>query len=164
MKYDFLFDHHVVNGLYPKADAFATSGQTDFINLKNYRRLTFFIHTGDATAGTADGVVTVQAADNAAGDNPVDIPFKYRKCLSSTTVDTWGALTDAAAAGFAMDAADNALYAIEVLASDVEAAQPGKPFVALTVTEDTDDPIVAGILAILSGPRYPQEVPVTAIA
>lgn len=163
-QHDFLHDHHVVNGLYPKADAFATSGATDFVSLANYRRATIFIHTGDATSGTANGVVTVEASAVAAGTSPTAIPFKYRKCLSSTTVDTWGALTDAAAAGFAMDAADNVLYMVEVLADEVEAAIADKPFISVKVTEDTNDPIVAGMLIILSEPRYCQDVPLSAIA
>ena len=38
------------------------------------------------------------------------------------------------------------------------------PFVKLKVTEDTVDPVVAGIICILSDPRYPAAVPKTAIA
>ena len=163
-KMDFLFDHHVINGIVPKADAFATSGTTDWINLASYGRITFVIHTGNATGGTANGVITVNASAVAAGSSPTALAFKYRVCASSTTVDTWGALTDAAAAGIAMTAGDNYIYTVEVLADDVEAAAAGKKFVALTVTEDSNDPIDAAVLVILSEPRYEQVVPLTAIA
>ncbi len=32
---DFLHDHHIVNGLYPKADAFDTAMTTDYVSLKD---------------------------------------------------------------------------------------------------------------------------------
>lgn len=161
---DFLANHHIVNGIYPVADAFATSGTTDYVALKNYRRVTFVIHTGDATAGTANGVVTVLAASDAAATGAGAVAFKYRVCSSSTTVDTWGALTDATTAGFAMTAGDNKMYVVEVTAEDIEGADAGNPFVALKVTEDSNDPIVAGIIAILSEPRYGTGTPQTAIS
>lgn len=161
---DFLFDHHIVNGIVPKADAFATSGTTDFISLANYGRITFVIHTGNATSGTANGVITVLASASAAGSSTTALTFRYRACASSTTVDTWGALTSAASTGVAMTAGDNYIYTVEVRADEVEAQAAGKYFVACKVTEDTNDPIDAAVLCILSEPRYPQSVPLTAIA
>lgn len=157
---------HVVNGLYPKADAFATSMTTDYIAIRDYGGLTFIIHTGDATAGTADGTVTVLAATAAAGTGATAIAFKYQVCASSTSVDTWGALTDATSTGFSMTAGDNYMYLIHV---DPDVAQNGPTakggdFVALKVTEVTNDPIVAGVIAIPWKARYPQAVPQTAIA
>jgi hypothetical protein len=164
MAMDFLFDHHIVNGIVPKADAFATAGTTDFISLANYRRLTFVIHTGNATGGTADGVITVLASASAAGSSTTALTFRYRVSASSTTVDTWGALTTATASGVSMTAGDNYIYTVEVLADEVEAEAAGKYFVACKVTEVTNDPIDAAVLCILSEPRYPQVVPVQAIA
>ena len=163
-QYDFLFDHHVVSGLYPVADAFDTSMTTDFISLAKYNRITFFVHTGNATGNTANGAVTLLASASAAGTSTTALAFKYRVCASSTSVDTWGALTDATSSGFSMTAGDNYLYAIEITADDACAQIDGKPFVALKVTESSNDPIVAGVLAVLSDPRYPQAVPLTAIA
>lgn len=161
---DFLFDHHIVNGVYPIADAFDTSKTSDFVSMSNYRRLTGIIHTGVATGGTANGTVTVLASAVAAGSSTTAIPFKYRVCASSTSVDTWGAMTDATASGFSMTAGSNYMYEIEVAAEDVEFNAAGKPFVAIKVTESTNDPVVGGIILILSDPRYLQAVPVTAIA
>lgn len=161
---DFLHDHHIVNGFVPVADAFATSKTTDFISLANYRRISFHVHTGDATAGTANGVITVLASTVAAGSNPTAVAFRYRVCASSTTVDTWGASTAAAATGVAMTAGDNYMYLVEVTADELEAAAAGAKFVALKVTEDTNDPIVAECIGILSEPRFPGLVPVQAIA
>lgn len=163
-KYDFIKDVHVVNGLVPVADAFASSATTDFVNLANYRKVVFLLHTGNATSGTANGTVTVLASASAAGTSTTALAFKYRACASSTTVDTWGALTDAASTGFSMTAGDNYIYVVEVTAEDVVATIEGKPFIALKVTESTDDPVVASCLILCCEPRYAGAVPLTAIA
>lgn len=163
-KYGFLSRNHIVNGKYPVADAFATTGVTDRINLANYGSAVFVIHTGVATGGTANGTVTLNAYSAASGGSSTALAFKYQVCASSTSVDTWGALTDATSSGFAMTAGSNYLYVIEILADDVEAQAAGKPFVELTVTESSNDPVVAGMLVILPEPRYSQPVPLTAIA
>ena len=160
---DFLADHHVVNGLSPIADAFATSGTSDYVSLANYRRATFFIHTGVATGGTANGVITVLAASDAAATGAGAVTFRYRKVASSSSVDAWGALTSVAATGVAMTAGSGYIYEVEVTAEGVEAQDPGNPWVAVKVTEDSNDPIVAGILIVLSDPRYGTQTPVTAI-
>ena len=164
MAADFIHNAHIINGLVPQADAFATSATTDYVSVQNYGRIGFIIHTGDATSGTADGVITVVASDDASGSSTTAMAFTYRVCASSTSVDTWGAQTAATSSGVAMTAGDNYIYYVEVNAEDVEAAQAGAKFVALTVTEDTNDPIVASILALGLDPRYPQEVPVSAIS
>jgi hypothetical protein len=163
-KYDLTKDVHIVNGVYPVADFAATSVTSDFVNMANYRRIVFLIHTGDATSGTANGTVTVLASATAAGSSTTALPFKYRVCASSTTVDTWGALTDCAATGFSMTVGDNYLYVVEITSEDAVATVEGKPFVAVKVLEVTNDPIVGGILVLCCEPRYPQAVPVTAIA
>lgn len=164
MNQDFLFRNHIINGVVPKADAFATSATTDWVSLANYGRVGFLIHTGNATGGTANGTVTVLASASAAGTSTTALAFKYRACASSTSVDTWGALTDATSSGFSMTAGDNYMYWVELDASDVEAAAAGKYFVSLTVTESSNDPIDASISIFLMDARYPQGVPVTAIA
>lgn len=162
--HDLLKDIHIVNGKYPIADAFATTGVTDRINIRDYAGITFIIHTGVATGGTANGVVTLNAYAAASGGSGTALTFHYRVCASSTSVDTWGALTAATTSGFAMTAGSNYLYVITVSAEEVEGQIADNPFVELTVTENSNDPVVAGMLAILHGPRYSQDVPVTAIA
>lgn len=161
---DFLFDHHIVNGIYAKADAFDTAGTTDRISLANYGKITFLINTGDATAGTANGTVTLKAYAAASGGSATTLAFSYRVCASSTSVDTWGALTDATTSGFSMTAGDNYQYAVEITSAELVGQIADKPFVELVITEVTNDPIPASVSAILSDPRYPGAVPVTAIA
>lgn len=164
MEMDFLFRNHVINGIVPKADAFATSGTTDFVNVGNYSRVGFLVHTGNATSGTANGAITVLASAVAAGSSTTALPFKYRVCASSTTVDTWGALTDATASGVVMTVGDNYMYWVELKVDDICAAIDGKPFVALKVTEDTNDPVDASVSIFLLDCRQPQAIPATAIA
>jgi hypothetical protein len=162
---DFLTNAHIVaSALYPKADAFAGTMTTDYVCLENYRRVAWLIHTGDATGGTADGVVTVLGATTNTGTNATATTFTYRVCLSSVTVDTWGAQTAALAAGFSMTAGDNYCYWVETTAEEIAAAYTGADFAALLVTEVTNDPIIAGVVCFLLDPRYPGAVPVTAIA
>jgi len=139
----------IVNGLSPVADAFATSGESDIVSLKDYRHVTFLIMTGIST--TADGVVTVLAGSSVSAAATA-ITFKYRACTSG---DTLGALTDATTSGFAMTASKaDSFYAIEVDAAVVAAAGTNYDCVKVKVTEDTDDPQIANIVAILSEPRY----------
>lgn len=163
--YDLIDDgFHVVAGLYPVADAFATAGVTDRINMANYRRATLLITTGVATGGTANGVVTINAFAAASGGSGTLLPFKYRVCASSTSVDTWGALTDATTAGFAMTAGSNRKYLVTIVTDDIVAAIDGKPFIEFTVTENSNDPVVAAMEVILDGARYGSQIPLTAIA
>jgi len=161
---DFLHDHHIVSVKYPVADALAGTLTTDYISLANYRRATFLVHTGVATSGTADATITILAASAAAGTGAGAVAFRSRVCASSTTVDTWGASTATASTGLTMTAGSNYMYACEVSADDIEGADAGNPFVALKSVESTNDPVVAGVICILSEPRYPGLVPVTAIA
>lgn len=143
----------VVNALEPKADRFATAGNSDVISMKKYKHITFLIMTG--ASSTADGTVTVEACDDTTPSNQTAIAFKYR---AITTGDTYGALTAATAAGFSMTASKvNSYYIVEVDAADIEAGQAGYEYVRLVVTEVTDDPQIAGIVAILSQPRHAYE-------
>ena len=155
----------IVNAIIPVADAFDTSRTTDIINLKNYRKCTFIVITGATT--TADGVITVLAGVSNASCTTA-ITFKYRTQINAAppaaASDLPGALTAAAVTGFAMTASKvGGIYIIEVDADVVAAAGTDFDHVKLTVTEDTNDPQTACVLAVLSDPRYPQAILVTAI-
>ena len=93
--------------------------------------------------------------------------FRSRVSLSSTTVDTWSALTARAATGynFALaNAVANAIWSLEVTASEVAAAFAGAYFVRVVIAETANKTITAGGLWILSEPRFPNSIPVQAIA
>jgi hypothetical protein len=160
---DFLSDHHVVVGLVPVADAFTAGKYSDVIAMRDYGKCTFLVVTGAIEDAGISNLVTVEACDDAAGTNPVAVAFKRRTCLSSTSVDTWGAETAVAATGYnyaAANAVANAVWVAEVNGEDLG----GKGFVRLKIAETADKTITACVLAILSGVRYPGAVPQTAIA
>lgn len=141
--------HHIVNGLSPVADAFATAGSSDIVNLAKYSAVTFIISTGATT--TADGVVTVLAGtDVSAATNAV--AFKYRTVLAPATTNVPSALTAATSSGFSMTASKpNSFFIIEVKAEDLA---PTYTTCLVKVTEVTNDPQTASIIAILHNPRH----------
>ena len=166
---DFLSDHHVVAGLYPVADAFAGGVDTDVISLRDYRRLSFLIMTGAIEDANISNLCTPYACTDASKSNPTAIAFHSRRCLSSTTVDTWAALTSRTSSGHNFATASggavaNNMWFLEVLAEDVAAAYANANFCYLTIAETANKTITAACIAILSEPRYPGAVPQTAIA
>lgn len=150
---------HVVQALAPDADRFNANPQTDYISLKNYGTISFVLAIGAGATGTA--TITAQMAEAAAGTGATDIPFKYRRVAATGTSDVEGAMTDATDAGFTTTAGADQLYIIEVEAQELDS---DSPFVALTLTEVANDPVDAGVLAILGEPRYPGSTHITAIA
>lgn len=165
---DFLANHHIVAAFYPVADAFTGGINTDIVSLENYRRATLVISTGAIEDTAISNLVTFNASDDNAASNTTAMAWHRRFCLSSTTVDTWETLTSVAAAGYNFanrtDAAANNIWIGEVTAEEVQAAQAGAKFVYATIAETVDKTITAGGIWILSDPRYPQDIPLTAIA
>jgi len=158
----------VVNATQPVADAFAAGDPlhlSDTVNLENYNKCTFIIATGATT--TADGVVTILAG--ATNVTPATaITFKYRTQIAAIPPaqgsDVPSTLTDASTSGFVMTASKiGGLYIIEVDAAVVAAAGTNFDHCSLHVAEDTDDPQTACVIALLSEPRYPQDILATAI-
>lgn len=148
-----------VKGLDPVADGFAGAAvYTDIISMKNHKHLTFLIYKGVSTGGTDDGVITVQACDDVSASHTSAIPFRYQAITSG---DTPGAITAVAATGFSITPGSSQLYAIYVNASDL--ASSGYGYVRLKQAEVTNDPVVVGVVAILSEGKYEQEVSTTAI-
>lgn len=158
---------HLVPALIPVADAFTGGTSTEAINLRDYARAGCIIQTGAIEDAGISNLITVEACTSAAGAGATAMAFRRRTCLYSTTVDTWGALTDVTASGYNFavnNAVANACWYVEVTAAEVEAALPGATFVRVTIAETANKTITASGLWILSGPRYPQGVPATAIA
>jgi hypothetical protein len=149
---------HLVNALSPVADALSGTVYSDIINMKNFGHCTFVVQKGVGATGTS--TFTVEASDDTSGTNVTAIPFRYREIPLSTNVPT--ALTDATASGFTNTAGSDRLVIIEVDASEL--GDTGYGFVRLKAVESVDSPVLAGILAILSQPRYAQSVFATAIS
>lgn len=167
MACDFLSNHHVTVGLVPVADAFAGGVASDIISMENYNRLTFFVFTGAIEDTGVSNIVTVSACTDASGSGATAMAFKHRVMQWSTTADTWGALTAATSTGYNFsdnNTVANAVWMIEVTAADVNSALSGAEFVRLNIAETANKTITGCAIAILSEPRYPQAVPITAIA
>lgn len=150
-------ERHIVKGLDAVADAFAGTVYSDVVNIKDWALARFLVHKGVGTTGTS--TLTLEACDNAAGDNPVAVPFRYQAYTGADDVP--GAVTDAAAAGFATTAGSSQLYVLEVEAQELPAA---KSWVRLKAVEVVNDPVLGGILIELLRPRYGASVPATVIA
>lgn len=147
---------HIVNALAPDADVFSGTVYTDIISMRNAREIEFVVQKGVGTTGTS--TITVEASDDVSGSNVTAIPFKYQSC---TTGDTFGDITDATTAGFTTSAGSNQMYRIYVDGSEL--GDTGYEFVRLKAVEVANDPVDAGILAILKGLRDGRENPPTAI-
>lgn len=147
---------HIVKGLDPVADAFASTVSSDVVSMANAHAVTFIIYKGVGTTGTS--TVTVEACDNTTPSNTTAVPFRSRACTSG---DTWGALTQRTTAGFTTTAGSSQLYAIEVDANDL--ASTGYKYVRLKCVESVDDPVLGGILVVLHKLRYPRAITGTQI-
>jgi len=166
---DFLSDHHFVALIYPIADAFAAGTNSDVISMQNYRRASIFVVTGAVEDAAVSNIVTVEACDDTTPTNQTAMAFKHRQCVSSTSGDTWTALTAATATGYNFSnqstmGVANTIWFVEFTSADIESAQAGYEYFRLAVAETVDKTILAGAYAILSDPRYPQAVPVSAIS
>lgn len=156
----------VVNVLDPVATAAAT-GVSDIVNLENYKKCTFIVATG-ASSVNSDSTITILAG-NANDSCATAIAFKYRTQIAAATPDVGSdvplTLTDATTTGFAMIAEKKGgVYIIEVDVAVVAAAGTNYDHVALKFTEATGSGAILGcVVAILSEPRYPQDVLATAI-
>jgi len=153
--------NHVANVVIPVADAWAGGTQSHVVNMKNYKKCTFIVATGVSAADT-DGIITVQAGVSHASC-AIDIVFKYRTQIAAIPdaagSDIATTLTDATTSGFSMTAAKGGgVYIIEVDAAIVAAGISGGDHCSVTVTEATSGAQTGCILAILSEPRYPQDI------
>jgi hypothetical protein len=149
-------ERHIVNGLPPVADAFSGTVYSDVVNVKDYHAARFTVYRGVGTTGTS--TLTIEACDNANGDNPVAIPFRYQKYDNADDVpdDVEAATT----AGFTTPAGSNFMFVLEAETQRMGA----KKWLRLKAVEVVDSPVLGGIMIDLLKPRYARNVPPTAIA
>jgi len=165
----------VVNVLDLKAQS-ATTGatiDTDIVHLENYKKLTYLITLGSTAAGNTP-TVTVYGGETSTAATTT-IAYKYRTQITGTggTTGTTGSdvsstMSDTTGDGFAFTTANNGgMYIIEVDPSTVAAADTTDQtydHVKLRFTNaSTAAAQLYSCLAVLSEPRYPQAVLVTAI-
>ena len=147
---------HFVKGLDPVADAFTGTVGSEVVNMKAYSKATFVIHKGVGTTGTS--TITMDACDDVTPTNTPAITFRYK---AITTGDTEGAFTAATTTGFVTTAGSSQLYVIEVNAEEL--GDTGYGYLRMKAVESADDPVLGGVLIMLHGSRYAQDIPATAI-
>ena len=139
-------DLHAVPVLYPVADAFAGTMNTDIVRVRGEGVL-FVITKGVGTTGTS--TITVDACDDVTPSNTTAVAFMYR---ISTTPDTWGDWTQATATGFTTTAGSNQMYEVYCPADELAAA--GYGYARLTAVEVANDPVLGGVNAYIVNPDY----------
>ena len=152
---NFPLTHHAVNALAPDADRFNSNPATDVYSLAEYERITFVLAKGAGATGTA--TLTVESCDDVTPTTTTAVAFSYR---AQTSNDTWGAWTAATSSGFTTTAGANQVYEVTISGSELN---DDDKYVRLQLTEVANDPVDAGVLAILTQPRYGASVPQTAI-
>ncbi len=146
-----------VNALAPDADLYAADPATDIINMVDYQYCDFYVHEGAGGTGTA--LITMEECDDVTPTNSTEILFRYRVAQTGDTFGDW-TNTTSTSAGYTTIAGANKIVQIQV---DADQLADGFPYVRIVLTEVVDDPCDAGVLAILSGPRYAEESPATAL-
>jgi hypothetical protein len=137
----------VAVGLAPSADVFSGTVSSDVFSLENFSKAVLLINKAAGATGTS--LITIQACDDLAGNNPVPIPFNVT--LQDADGQNRGARTEVAATGFTTAAAANKVYAIELQADHLP---EGKPCFFLKGVEQVDSPIVGDVTALFFGGRY----------
>jgi len=128
----------------------------DAVSMENYAHFTAIVQIG-ANAGASDITLCDMSAANSSAIGYIG--FNYRQS-STGPDDALGNLTAATTDGISMSSADNCMTVIELDASELD---DGKPWVAVN-TADPSAATFASVTYLLSGARYKQNVPPTAIA
>lgn len=135
----------------PVADAFDTAKSSATVDMSRYGRCTFVVIEAAGGTGTATLQVmacTGPAAAGSAGAGATAVAHRY---ATKAAAGAFAAIAAAAAAGQAPAAGANKLTVLEVTASDLP---EGSRYVQVKATEVVNSPVLAGILAILSEPRF----------
>jgi len=123
---------------------------TDVVNMKDWNRITFIIIKNAGAVGTA--TITVESCDDVVPTIATAIAFKYRKC---TVIDTFGVWTDALAAGFVTTAGADQIYEITVTADQLTTTNQ---YVRMQVTEVDSTACDGAVVAIMTEPRYAEDI------
>ncbi len=148
---------HVVNLLAPVDITGGKTGQA--FSMKKYAHASILLMVGVSAAAFTK--IIVNQCTDAAGDNPVAIPFSiYKQETAGAAADVLGARTAVLAAGYTPSANDGIFYVIELDASELA---DGSPYVQVQLTNGTNS-VIAGGIAVLTGARYAEAQSGTATA
>lgn len=139
-----------VNALVPDADALAGTVTTDEIRLAGCSEVVFVLSKGAGALGTS--TLTIEVCDDVSGTNATAVPFLYR--VSTDSGETYGDLTEATTAGFTTTAGAN--QTIQLWAPlNAAVSSEQKPFIRMKSVEVVDDPVDAGVVALLLDKNLP---------
>jgi hypothetical protein len=138
---------HVVNIL-PAVDI--TGGKTgQAFSMKEHGHATILLTVGVSAAAFTK--IIINQCTDAAGDNPVAIPFAlYAQETAGASHDVLGARQQVAATGYTPAATDGIFYVIEIDASELA---DGSPYIQLDLTNGSNS-VIAAAIAVLSGSRF----------
>jgi hypothetical protein len=137
-----------------------TGGKTSpAVSMKMWNHASIFLAFGVTAA--ADTKILVYACSDAAGDNPVAIPFDLFAGETSNS-DVLGPRIAVPATGYAPSANDEIFYVIEFDAEDLLAAAAGSAYFQLSVTNGANSSIGSAV-ALLSAGRYAEDLAPTVL-
>jgi hypothetical protein len=142
--------HKILKGLSPAADRFAGNTSTSLYSMRNFERLTFVIFHAPGDPATGTTRILARHVSNAAGDNFVNFPFRYRRMTTGAS-DVQGEpiyVTDAAA-GILTIAGEDTIIEVELDARDLP---NDRHLVRLAFNEVVDAPIFGSVTVIGHGP------------
>jgi hypothetical protein len=151
------FDGIFEVGVAAVANAFAGTIHSTVFNASLYKQSTWILHKAVGASGTT--TVTIEACSDASATATSAIPFWYRK---STTLDTWGDLTQATTAGFTTTAGSNQLYEIVVdhdFLGGNDIGGTAYKYIRMTCVEVVASAVLGGVLVYLGQARYPRQTP-----
>ena len=131
----------------------------DSVNMENYGHATFIFLFGELT----DNSVLKMYEGNADGDKDTALTFSYRATaidLLSTGADTLGTEATSNALTLAAGTYEDRMLVVEI---DARELTDGYPFITPEI-DSTASQLFVSCVAILSKPRYAEDVPPAAVA
>lgn len=125
---------------------------SDYFSMKNYSHASILVVCG--VIGNA-ATITVEESDDASGSTATAIAFDYYAITAGVT----GARTAATSAGFSTGTTAGAMWVIEI---DADQLTAGYPFLVVKATNAAANLIA--VIPILSGARYAQAAPPSALS
>ncbi len=160
-----------VVGVLDPASQSATSGttvNTDVVDMKNYKKCTFLVHTG-AIVNNEMVVTAYAVSSNVTSGSTID--FRYRTQIAGTggnSATSGSDVPSALSTGSSITTTTGAaggMYIIEVDAPTVaaEGTDYDHTYLKFTTAVGHGTARIYGVVAVLSEPRYPQDILTSAI-
>jgi hypothetical protein len=138
-----------VQGLAPVADALSGTIYSDIVRCDG-GKVIFILQRGVGVTGKS--TITVEACKDVTPTASAAVPFRYKEIGDD---DSEGALTEAPAAGYTMAAGSSRVDIVEV--DPAYLAEQGYPYCRLKAAEQTDSPVLAGILILVEKHTHVQD-------